>query len=519
MLSYILATIVGLGSVAFYLSAFFFPEVYRKGDFIWSGIGFFYALVLWFCAGQIGGAVLLGQTASVALLGWLGWQTLKLRRDTTPLAEQTSAAAIAQSGLTPSAIADRVTQAFSPGKKVTPPVTPTPTPEVTPTAPDPIPDAAIEAIETATELPVVETAEDDWEERAAPIAEESQEPPEIADDSLTEDFPVTAAPEAIAETPLETTPIAPPAAEWETDPLDDDFEEVASAPAPTITPSIPTTPPLTPSMQPKSRTFGFLASLTDRLKGLLGKDKPKSPPPVPTAPLAVPEPEDEMDEPDPVSPEPIAFTEAIAEDVTETAEVAASPVPSEVAESLEAPSVETATVSEAEFVEDAKLDEVADASSENVVEMPEPIEVSESESIQEVDDPVASEESVSEDADSEDAEDAEIVEVVVSQTVEVIELSPRSHESDVADSPDADSAETVEAQEVPVAEMISIVEVTVTEAVVTVESPAESEVADDRSEEEIASETEDSEVTPEIEDAEAKTAPPTLSPKPKKKKR
>uniref|UniRef100_A0ACD5GY64 Ycf66 family protein n=1 Tax=Desertifilum tharense IPPAS B-1220 TaxID=1781255 RepID=A0ACD5GY64_9CYAN len=33
----------------------FFPEVYRKGDFIWSGVGLFYALVLWVCAGQIRG--------------------------------------------------------------------------------------------------------------------------------------------------------------------------------------------------------------------------------------------------------------------------------------------------------------------------------------------------------------------------------------------------------------------------------------------------------------------------------
>ncbi|MGB3559881.1 MAG: Ycf66 family protein, partial [Geitlerinemataceae cyanobacterium] len=115
MLSYILATIVGLGSVAFYMAAFFFPEVYRKGDFVWSGVGFFYALVLWFCAGQIGGAVLLGQTASVALVAWLGWQTLILRRETTPLAEQTSTAAIDRQGISPTAIGEKVTNVFKPG--------------------------------------------------------------------------------------------------------------------------------------------------------------------------------------------------------------------------------------------------------------------------------------------------------------------------------------------------------------------------------------------------------------------
>ncbi|WP_199337057.1 Ycf66 family protein [Oscillatoria sp. FACHB-1407] len=84
MLAYILAIAVGLGSFALYMSAFFFPEVHRKYDFTWSGVGMFYALVLWVCAGRITGGVLLGQFASVALLGWFGWQTLSLRRELTP---------------------------------------------------------------------------------------------------------------------------------------------------------------------------------------------------------------------------------------------------------------------------------------------------------------------------------------------------------------------------------------------------------------------------------------------------
>jgi hypothetical protein len=89
MLAYILALMIGSGSFALYMAAFFFPEVHRKNDFIWSGVGLFYALVLWVCAGRITGGVLLGQTASVALLGWLGWQTLVLRRQVAPLDQQT----------------------------------------------------------------------------------------------------------------------------------------------------------------------------------------------------------------------------------------------------------------------------------------------------------------------------------------------------------------------------------------------------------------------------------------------
>lgn len=89
MLANLLAVIVGLGSLAFYLAAFILPEVHRRSDFFWSGVGMFYAVVLWYCARQMNGAVLLGQTASVGLLLWLGYQTLQLRRITTPAAQQT----------------------------------------------------------------------------------------------------------------------------------------------------------------------------------------------------------------------------------------------------------------------------------------------------------------------------------------------------------------------------------------------------------------------------------------------
>ncbi|MEA5464370.1 Ycf66 family protein [Leptothoe sp. PORK10 BA2] len=89
MLANLLAGIVGAGSLAFYLIAFVLPEVHRRSDFFWSGVGMFYAVVLWYCARQMQGAVLLGQSASVGLLLWLGYQTLLLRRETTPAAQQT----------------------------------------------------------------------------------------------------------------------------------------------------------------------------------------------------------------------------------------------------------------------------------------------------------------------------------------------------------------------------------------------------------------------------------------------
>jgi hypothetical protein len=90
MLAYILASIVGLGSIAIYLAAFFFPEIHRKNDFIWSGVGLFYALMLWIFGPNLSGWLLLGHVASVALLLWFGWQTLSLRRQLTLKVQQTA---------------------------------------------------------------------------------------------------------------------------------------------------------------------------------------------------------------------------------------------------------------------------------------------------------------------------------------------------------------------------------------------------------------------------------------------
>ncbi len=84
-----LSILLGLSSLTFYIAAFFYPEVHRRLDPLWSGLGLFYAAILWFCASQMTVAVLLSQLIPVALLIGLGWQTLSVRREKTPVYQQT----------------------------------------------------------------------------------------------------------------------------------------------------------------------------------------------------------------------------------------------------------------------------------------------------------------------------------------------------------------------------------------------------------------------------------------------
>jgi methyl-accepting chemotaxis protein len=79
MLTYLLAFAVAIASIGLYAMTFFLPSFKREQDLIWSGVGLFYALVLWLCAGQVRGGLLLGQMSSVALIGWLGWQAFGAR--------------------------------------------------------------------------------------------------------------------------------------------------------------------------------------------------------------------------------------------------------------------------------------------------------------------------------------------------------------------------------------------------------------------------------------------------------
>ncbi|BAZ43916.1 hypothetical protein NIES4102_09190 [Chondrocystis sp. NIES-4102] len=80
MLSYALAIAVALSSLVLFSTAFLMSDIHRQDDFLWSGLGLFYALVLWYCARNITGAVLLGQAAAASLLISYNWQTLKLRK-------------------------------------------------------------------------------------------------------------------------------------------------------------------------------------------------------------------------------------------------------------------------------------------------------------------------------------------------------------------------------------------------------------------------------------------------------
>ena len=80
MLSYALAIAVALSSLVLFSTAFLMSDIHRQDDFLWSGVGLFYALILWFCARNITGAVLLGQAAAAVLVVSYSWQTLKLRK-------------------------------------------------------------------------------------------------------------------------------------------------------------------------------------------------------------------------------------------------------------------------------------------------------------------------------------------------------------------------------------------------------------------------------------------------------
>lgn len=308
MLAYILALVIGLGSIAFYMSAFFYPEVYRKGDFVWSGVGFFYALVLWFCAGQFGGAVLLGQAASVSLLGWLGWQTLKLRRLTTPEAERTPIFVIPgdrNASATAQMPWQAVTNLFGSKKKAAAPVPPPAAPVVPDTS---VPEASVEETAVPPEPEAIaepESPEIVPDAIAAPEVAPVEETPDVAIEPESEpvaeiESPSEVEKDAAIETEAELTPpteTTQSSEDWGDEAETEAVEPIQTAPEPAAV-KAPAPPAAVPAT-PKSRTFGLLNSIVDRVKGLLGKGQSSAPSfPSMSTPTAPP----------PVAPFPTTFT-------------------------------------------------------------------------------------------------------------------------------------------------------------------------------------------------------------------
>jgi hypothetical protein len=83
MLSYFLAIAIAVTSVGLYLTAFLSPKIHRQDDFLWSGLGLFYALIIWVCADRITGALLLGQLAATSMITAFIWETRQLRKAMT----------------------------------------------------------------------------------------------------------------------------------------------------------------------------------------------------------------------------------------------------------------------------------------------------------------------------------------------------------------------------------------------------------------------------------------------------
>ena len=302
MLAYFLALAVGLGSFSIYMAAFFFPEVHRKSDFTWSGVGLFYALILWACAGRITGALLLGQMAGVAMLGWFAWETLTLRRQVTPVAEQTpipqsanlAAAGVPFAGLfakkkEPAAKKPKFVRSPKPKTDVVPAasvdkgeVKLEEQPAIPPIA-ESIAESAIAPTESAIgpELKIPDSkppaiAEIPVFSVETPAAETSPTPAELASNFTPLPLPLEISEIAVAPSvePAEAQP------EPQQQPEADDFDEetewrtavkesqaaAAAAAAPT-----PPTPPTSPQLAKKSGGFASLfGNIKNSLGGMLG---------------------------------------------------------------------------------------------------------------------------------------------------------------------------------------------------------------------------------------------------------
>ncbi|MFM6192152.1 MAG: Ycf66 family protein [Planktothrix sp.] len=334
MLAYILAIAVGLGSFALYMAAFFFPEIHRKRDFFWSGVGFFYALILWVCAGRITGAVLLGQLASVSLLVWFGWEALALRRASTPVEQQTPI---------PADVKNRLNGFLG---RQSPVISPQTTPKInlaTPAEP-------LSELNSGVAEPAIEVHEETQPEQVSP----SPDVVEIQDHQIVEKIeePVSSSEtvepeitvEEIPETPtVELTPVKA-VTPTETPENVEEKPPISSGktPAKTITQSQKSIPAL----------VGMVSGLIGNFTGLLNK-QPKTKTPKPTTPNL-----SQSSQPDPVSP-----TSTVVESTS-------SPTDSVTSEFAEFEDLETTISSTSEGVE-------TETQAEVVVTEPETTETSE----------------------------------------------------------------------------------------------------------------------------------------------
>ena len=376
MLAYILALAVGLGSFSIYMAAFFFPEVHRKSDFTWSGVGLFYALILWACAGRITGALLLGQMAGVAMLGFFAWETLTLRRQVTPIAQQTPVpgpAALAAAGVP---FAGLFGKKKEPAAKK-PKFVRSPKPKA-----DAVPAPAVNEGEVKIEQPPIpssipQTLAESSLAKPAPtgaaptqrIAPDSTNPDWIA--PAISEIPVFSVETPAAETKptpaelassftplplaLELSEIAAPAtaepaeaqSEVKQEPEDDDFDEmwramakdsqsaassIAPAATPTAAPEAISTPAKTAK---KPGGFGSLfGNLKNSLGGMLGRGAPKNKsdaaPQTPTPKAAT----------EPIAPEP-KITAIPAPDIDQILESELAEAAAEVTAETSSAAVET----------------------------------------------------------------------------------------------------------------------------------------------------------------------------------
>ena len=162
MLAYILAIAIALASVVLFFSAFFAPKLHRKDDFLWSGVGLFYGLILWVCAGRFTGGALLGQVAAVVLVLSFAWQTISLR------------AAIAnpekQAGIKTFSLLDWIGGGLGKKKAKVQPTAKTAVEAVTPgETTEPLTETPVEPVEVVeTEIPESVSPEDAIEDAIAP---------------------------------------------------------------------------------------------------------------------------------------------------------------------------------------------------------------------------------------------------------------------------------------------------------------------------------------------------------------